>query len=254
VASRPQELSKLRKFTEEQRDAVVTEYASGKSTHVIHKEYGFGKNTIKRWVREAGIMRPARQTPQNIKDEIMRLYLEEFMTPREIGPRVGMTEAAVNTHVTHSGKRRSISEAQALAANKRPYKKGKGGYWQSTKTGKWVYAMSIMEMLRMQQHDNNPNVVSWDRFVPSVDWQGGKYVPDLFVEYNDGTKVVEEVKPSSQHKYEENKLKWEAAKEHFGVQGMRERARKMGGEVAVTSSIGTGTRITVQVSLTGATS
>ncbi len=41
---------------------------------------------------------------------------------------------------------------------------------------------------------------------------------------------------------------------HFGVQGMRERARKMGGEVAVTSSIGNGTRITVKVSLTGAAS
>jgi signal transduction histidine kinase len=41
---------------------------------------------------------------------------------------------------------------------------------------------------------------------------------------------------------------------HFGVQGMRERARKIGGEVEVVSTVGSGTRITVLVPLVGAAS
>ncbi|MBA3700318.1 MAG: sensor histidine kinase [Planctomycetes bacterium] len=39
---------------------------------------------------------------------------------------------------------------------------------------------------------------------------------------------------------------------HFGVQGMRERARKISGELAIVSNLGAGTRITVQVPRTGA--
>ncbi|HEX3135231.1 MAG TPA: sensor histidine kinase [Planctomycetota bacterium] len=39
---------------------------------------------------------------------------------------------------------------------------------------------------------------------------------------------------------------------HFGVQGMRERTHKMGGDLALTSVPGAGTTITVQVPLTGA--
>lgn len=41
---------------------------------------------------------------------------------------------------------------------------------------------------------------------------------------------------------------------HFGAQGMRERARKIGGEVEVVSAVGSGTRITVRVLLAGAAS
>jgi signal transduction histidine kinase len=41
---------------------------------------------------------------------------------------------------------------------------------------------------------------------------------------------------------------------HFGVQGMRERARKIGSEVEVVSAVGSGTRIIVRVPLTGVAS
>jgi signal transduction histidine kinase len=39
---------------------------------------------------------------------------------------------------------------------------------------------------------------------------------------------------------------------HFGVQGIRERARKIGGEVDVASAVGSGTRLMLRVSLSGA--
>ena len=137
------------KYGKAEIEQLISLYKEGHSAKAAGLPCGISSTHAKRLLREHQVLRPAKQTPQEIKDEIMRLYLVAKLTPREIGPRVGMTEAAVNTHVTNSGKRRSISEAQALAANKRPFKRGRGGYWQSSKTGEWVYAMSIMEMLRM---------------------------------------------------------------------------------------------------------
>jgi hypothetical protein len=95
--------------------------------------------------------------------------------------------------------------------------------------------MSIMEMLRMQQLDNDPTVKTWTRQVPTVKWAGGIYVPDLYVEYRDGRVVVEEVKPSSQLRYEENVQKWAAARELLGSNiGFRVVTEKdLGGEKAI---------------------
>jgi len=195
-------------------------YNDGRSMQQVSELVDIPAKIIKNWLRSAKNTRPRKRVPQEIKNEIVRLYVEEKLTAREIGPRFGMSEPAVGTHLHKAGVRRSISEAQALAANKRPFKRGRGGYWQSSKTGEWVYAMSIMEMLRMQQLDNDPTVKIWARFVPHVEWERGRYVADLWVEYADGTTVVEEVKPKSQHHHEENQKKWEAARAHFGAQGI----------------------------------
>ena len=132
-----------------------------------------------------------------------------------------MTPEAIGTHVTKSGKRRSISEAQCIVAIKREHKRGRGGWWQSVKTGKWEHGMSIMELLRMQQLDTDDSVRAWTREVPNIEYVPGKrYVPDLLVHYHDGTVCIEEVKPSSQYKYEENIAKWCIARILFAAKGI----------------------------------
>lgn len=227
------------RYPVEKHHEAIKLYQEGKGQAEVAKIINIPEKIVKNWINKSGVTKhPLRRTPQNIKDEIIRLYIEEQMTAREIGARLGMSEPAVGTHLSKSGKRRTISEAQSLAANKRPFKKGRGGYWQSTKTGKWVYAMSVMEMLRMQQLDQDPDVKWWGREVPTIQWDGGIYVPDLIIEYSNGTVVVEEIKPSSQQYYEENKLKWEAARTQLPLLGMSFRIvqeNELGGEAAIRS-------------------
>lgn len=205
------------------------------SSYEVAEAIGISPTHTKRVLRKAGKLRD-RRVPQEIKDEIIRLYVEEKMTAREIGARIGMSGSAVGTHLHKSGKQRSISEAQALAAMRRPFKRGRGGWWQSTKTGKWEHAMSVMELLRMQQLDNDPAVSTWTRKVPTIKWTGGIYVPDLYVEYADGRRVVEEVKPSTQTGYEENRQKWADARVAFAGTGVEFKVvteADLGGEAAI---------------------
>jgi hypothetical protein len=208
------------KLTKETTAILLAEYVKGKTTEAAAATVGISKTQAKRVINAAGIMR-SRKVPAEVKAEIMRLYLEEKLSPREIGPRFGMTTEAIGTHIDNSGKRRSGSEAQCIVAIKREHKKGRGGWWQSVKTGKWEHGMSIMELLRMQQLDSDDSVRAWTREVPNIEYEPGKrYVPDLLVHYHDGTVCIEEVKPSSQYKYEENIAKWCIARILFAAKGI----------------------------------
>lgn len=122
---------------------------------------------------------------------------------------------------------------------KREYKKGRGGWWQSTKTGKWEHGMSVMELLRMQQLDADNTVESWTREAPYIEYAPGKrYIPDLMIKYRDGAVVVEEIKPSSQINYEENIAKWCIARILFAANGIGFEVvseNRLGGETAIRS-------------------
>ncbi len=79
-------------------------------------------------------------------------------------------------------------------------KRGKKGYYISTKTKIKEYYHSSWEMIRMQELDNDENVYFWTKkhkiCIPlsttpiSKKW----YLPDFVIEFVDGIKIIEEVK------------------------------------------------------------
>jgi hypothetical protein len=74
------------------------------------------------------------------------------------------------------------------------------GYHESPKIGR-VYYMSGWELRRWKELDADPTVVSYLRspcWIP-YEWEGGRhrYVPDVLIQYSDGLKVLEEIKPES---------------------------------------------------------
>lgn len=99
---------------------------------------------------------------------------------------------------------RSQSEASALrAARVMEAGRRNGTYlvYQSSKSKKWIPAGSSYEYLRMQQLDQDKNVVTFDRCLDRIKYElNGKthhYTPDLTVVLRDGTIRVEEIKPAA---------------------------------------------------------
>lgn len=77
--------------------------------------------------------------------------------------------------------------------------RSKRGWYTSTKTGIKEYYHSSYELQRMQELDNDDEVVNWTKkhgITISYHWKGSqrKYVPDFLIEFQDSTKLLEEVK------------------------------------------------------------
>jgi hypothetical protein len=72
------------------------------------------------------------------------------------------------------------------------------GYYQSPKAGR-VYYMSGWELRRYKEFDADPCVACYSVQPCSIPylWDGSthRYIPDVLVEYVDGSKVLEEIKP-----------------------------------------------------------
>lgn len=72
------------------------------------------------------------------------------------------------------------------------------GYYESSKAGR-AYYMSGWELRRWKELDADPTVVRWERHPchVSYEWKGIRrlYLPDVLITYEDGTVVLEEIKP-----------------------------------------------------------
>ncbi len=205
-------LARLQRFPEKPpisqatKDAIIKLYKSGIGIKPIKNQLSASQRTIYRTLNEAGIPIRERGYPggnikPDIKDEIERLYLEENISTREIADRLGVNAANVWSILNKRGVRiRSRSEAGVMSVQKRGIgttRRGLSAPWYSEKAGGWIRADSRYELVRMSQLDNDPNVVYWTKAaVERVPYSEGRYyVPDFYIEYKDGKKVVEEIKP-----------------------------------------------------------
>lgn len=137
------------------------------------------------------------------KRQAIQLYVDERMTIPEVAATLGCGTSTIARWLKTAKATRPMGEAFALAMQKGRKKWGRRSQsipWQSVKTGRWEFADSRWEAVRMQQLDNDPLVKDWTHVVeriPYVDGSGKRrfYAPDFFVVYVDGRQSVEEVKP-----------------------------------------------------------
>ena len=90
-----------------------------------------------------------------------------------------------------------------MATRRRKSRKPKKGTYVSTKSGKICVYRSGWELVYFQYLDENPDVLHWESENFIIEYVSNhstgrlrKYIPDFYVEYADGTKTVEEIKPS----------------------------------------------------------
>lgn len=86
----------VRRSTAEERAAAVERYIAGESANDIARSLGCSDITVHAWLKRAGVpRRKIRSTPE-IRAEAVRLYLEEHLTTREIGERLGFERDPVS--------------------------------------------------------------------------------------------------------------------------------------------------------------
>lgn len=110
-------------------------------------------------------------------------------------------------------------ERKTFPRKKRVSRKAKKGFYKSTKTGVSNKYRSSWEMIVMQHLDGDNSVLRYDYEPFQIEYFLSKsktairhhYTPDFLVEYNDGSKVLIEVKPKNKLTQKKNIRKFEAA-------------------------------------------
>lgn len=101
--------------------------------------------------------------------------------------------------------------------------KFKQGRYESTKTGKVLTYRSGLEEKLYKILDSHDEVMSFYSEPFHIDYihkgQAHKYIPDLIVNFMDGSRAVWEVKPANQTDLEQNRNKWKAAEQACKVRG-----------------------------------
>lgn len=170
------------------------------------KVIGVTGPTVRRWLEASGVsIRYSRPTyAAEIRDRAIDLYVNEQMSCAAVARAIGLETFTVKQWVKDAQVVRTMSEAASLAilrGDLRAHSTGK--MWHvSSKTGRKTLAESSLEYLRMEAIDKDESVASWGRClhrIPFTDPNGKArhYIPDLTIEYRNGSTHIEEVKPIS---------------------------------------------------------
>jgi transposase-like protein len=173
--------------------------SDGESIASFASRSGVHKSTIHRWVNNGGPRNDSREYSEEIKNEAVRLYLSGIAT-KPISKIIGCTDQTVARWVESSGHPlRNKSEAAALVRETwRGRVKGQKIPFWSAKNSNWLISDSSYEYARMIQLDSDASVSAFSKCSRSLFYANGRrrYLPDFIVEYFDGRKFIEEVKPS----------------------------------------------------------
>jgi len=201
-------------------------YREGKSQQRVADELGVNQASVGLWVKAAGEYSRTKSYTDAEKAEILRLYVEGGMSGADIAQKLNVPEATVTKYVRLAGGSRSRSEAAVTLRLNKPEKLlgrgwGKSAPYYSEKGGGWNFGDSLLEIARMSQLDEDPAVISWTKRTERVPY-GNKqfYLPDFLVQYADGRKEIEEVKPAHLVNNESVQLKAQAARAFFKDKGI----------------------------------
>lgn len=105
-----------------------------------------------------------------------------------------------------------------IKKNKKKIRPFKTGFFNSRKNSKKLYFRSGLECEFYKILESKSDVVRYTAEPLEINYfyEGAshRYIPDIFVEYNDGKKELWEIKPKSQTKMPKNVAKWQAANEY----------------------------------------
>lgn len=221
------------KITEGAKDRAVALYMNGATQDEVARELGFSNGSVVcRLLKGRGIKaRPFvahNKKPTDLRSQAVALYVEHTLTIPETAAALGLGTTTVARWLKAANATRAMGDAFALAIQK-----GRKGWgrrspsipWQSQKTGRWEFADSRWEALRMQQLDEDKDVLTWTRTIdriPYIDAAGKRryYAPDFLITYQDGRRSIEEIKPVCYVNDLATILKADAARKHLEGTGI----------------------------------
>lgn len=201
-------------------------YENGKTLREISKLLNVSKASVNRWVKKYGKIRSNKEINCITLDDIEKCVkaYQSGISLNLSGELIGVSGTTVrrlinerNIHI------RNASESQSIRAIEGRQSIRGIRLFLKTKNGE-IRADSIYEAARIVQLLSDINVKKVERYNKFILLPNGKrYNPDLFITLNDGTEIVEEVKPFFQKEREDVIFKANAAKEFLLTENIQYR-------------------------------
>lgn len=207
-------------FDSERIKECVDLYTKGESSLVLAKKYKVTRRTVAFWLNENGIkpktFNQVLGVTDEIKKEARKLY-KEGLTCFEISKIIGFSDRSISDWLGGIKMTQSESACQRVAKNKGLNSNSVKG-WMNTKFGN-IFFSSSYERDRITQILNNNDVVFLGRCKDRIPYYYNEklkhYNPDFYVEYKDGARIVEEIKPSGLIDYSSNPIKTDTAIDYY---------------------------------------
>ena len=206
----------------DQINLAIEEYLNGESVKGIAKKYGVSRRTITQWVENKGIERFGVGKKSGITQEIVlkarNLYINEKLNCVEIGKLLNLNNRTVLGWVEDVKKTRSEIAAIQTSKGITRHHFGRKSIVE-TRFGK-IKADSSYEADRLRQFDKDESIVLVSRCNFTIQYTDkNRYNPDFYIQYADGTIVIEEVKPIDLLNFRNNPLKHKAGEEYCNNNG-----------------------------------
>lgn len=192
-----------RKMDKDTLNLIIKDKLNGMSLGQLKVKYNFALETLKRNLNNSGID----TSIGNSFDKLSEKIIEDYKTKqlREIAKEYGVGVRIIKKYLISKGvKIRTLSQSVSLnIKNKGVNFKGKNILYKSAKNNCEILANSSYELARFLELEKDNKVILYTKDVETICYNdcNNNYTADIYIEYRNGKKVIEEVKPNWYLKY-----------------------------------------------------
>lgn len=192
-----------RKIDEKTLKLIIQDRLNGMSLGQLKLKYNFSLETLKRNLNKNGINTSLENPFDRLSEKVIEDYKGKQL--KEIAKDYGVGIKTIKNYLISKGvKIRTLSQSVSLnIKNKGVNFKGKNILYNSVKNNCEILANSSYELARFLELEVDENVILYTKDVETICYNDCKnnYTADIYIEYKDGRKVVEEIKPNWYLKY-----------------------------------------------------
>lgn len=192
-----------RKIDEKTLKLIIQDRLNGMSLGQLKLKHNFSLETLKRNLNKSGI----NTSLENPFDKLTEKVIEDYKSKqlKEIAKDYGVGIRTIKNYLISKGvKIRTLSQSVSLnIKNKGVNFKGENILYNSVKNNCEILANSSYELARFLELEVDEDVVLYTKDVETICYNdcNNNYTADIYIEYIDGRKVVEEIKPNWYLKY-----------------------------------------------------
>ena len=192
-----------RKMDEKTLKLIIEDKLKGMSLGQLKIKYNFSLETLKRNLNKNGIDTSIENSIDKLSEEVIKDYKTKQL--KEIAKEYRVGIETIKKYLLSKGvKLRTLSQSASLnIKNNGVNFKGENILYKSVKNNCEILANSSYELARFLELEVDDNVVLYTKDVETICYNdcNNNYTADIYIEYKNGRKVVEEVKPNWYLKY-----------------------------------------------------
>jgi transposase-like protein len=197
-------------------------FANGTPLKEIKAKYGVCGHTIRVWAKEFGYMPKTLSERMGITEELKIRGVELYnigLNLCQVAKIIGVSNNTVRLWVKQKSVLKTHSEVMSEVHARIGYKNARGTKGKENTPFGDIYFDSNYEQIRIKQliDNNDVKLISRcnDYILYKCNGKERRYNPDFYIEYKNGRKVVEEIKPYDFVNKFNNREKFSAAKSFY---------------------------------------